>query len=197
MSRAAPTDAPLLPAVAARWSPRAFSERPVSDADLHTVLEAARWAPSCFNAQPWRFVVATRDTPDTFALLSDLLLESNRRWATAAPVLMLTAAVTTFAHNGKPNRHAWHDVGLAAGQLCVQAAALGLQVHQMAGFSVEQARARLALPENIDPVAMLALGYPGDPASLPDDLAAREVAPRQRSPLADLLLQAPPALQQG
>lgn len=187
MERFADTDAPLIAPIARRWSPRAFSPRPLSAETLRTLLEAARWAPSCFNEQPWRFVVARQDEPEGFAVLAGLLNEKNRLWAAQAPVLMLSLACTTFRQNGKPNAHAWHDVGLAVSQLVLQASAEGVMVHQMAGFDREAARTALGVPPDVAPVAMLALGYPGDPRQLPAELAARESAPRQRLDLSALV----------
>lgn len=74
---------------------------------------------------------------------------------------MLSIASMRFTKNGKPNRHAFHDVGLAASQMTIQAVALGLMVHQMAGFDVEKARTTLQIPDGFEPVAAVAFGYPG------------------------------------
>ena len=159
-----------------RWSPRAFSPQPVPPDTLERLFEAARWAPSSNNEQPWSFVVATSDQLDDFARLRDCLNEKNALWAGRAPVLMLSVARRHFNRNGQENRHALHDVGQAVANLTFQATAEGLFVHQMAGFSVEKARETLGLPNGQEPVAMIALGFPGDPAALPDDLRARELA---------------------
>jgi len=75
---------------------------------------------------------------------------------------MLSVAKLTFSRNDKPNRHAYHDVGLAVSQLIVQATALGLRAHQMAGYDVEKARETYVIPEGFDPVAVLAIGYSGE-----------------------------------
>ena len=183
----ADTAYPVHDLIARRWSPRSFTERPVSREVLGSVFEAARWAASSFNDQPWGFVVATSDDTEGHAALGECLVPGNRTWAERAPVLVLSAARTTFAHNGEPNRHAWHDVGLATAQLCLQALALGLGAHPMAGFDRERARAAVGLPGGWEPVAVIALGYPGDPEDLPESLAARERAPRARRPLAEIV----------
>lgn len=185
MPKPAPTDCEIHPLIRDRWSPRAFSPASVSEADLRALLEAARWAPSCFNEQPWRFLVARREDEAGFARLLSCLVEANQVWAKHAGALMITVASTTFAHNGRPNRHAWHDVGLAAAQLSAQATALGLAVHQMAGFLPDQARERCGIPEGFEAVTALAIGHPGDPAGLPDELRERELAPRARRPQAE------------
>lgn len=166
-----------------RWSPRAFSAQPVEGAKLRSLLEAARWAASCFNEQPWSFIVATKESADEFERLLGCLVESNAVWAQHAPVLMLSVAKLNFERNGKPNRHAFHDVGQAAASLTLQATALGLVVHQMAGFSVAKAREQYAIPEGYEPVAAIAVGYQSEPENLPEDLRKKEEAPRTRRPL--------------
>jgi nitroreductase len=190
VEKLARTKVAIDPLLARRWSPRAFSSRQPGADHVDSLLEAARWAPSCFNAQPWRFVVARADEPERHARVASLLSDKNRRWAAAAPVLMVTIARRDF-DNGKPNAYAWHDVGLAMGNLLTQATSLGLVVHQMAGFDKDRARVELALPDGYDPVAMVAIGFPGDPAELPDDLREREAAPRVRKPLDELVLRVP------
>lgn len=186
MEKPAPHEVPIEPLIARRWSPRAFGQRDITGAELASMLEAARWAPSCFNEQPWSFVVAQRADAEAFERLAALLVETNRAWASKAPLLMLSVARLTFARNDKPNRHALHDVGLAVQNLVLQATALGLVVHQMAGFDVEGARESLAIPAEHEPVAMIAIGAPGNPDELPDMLREREHAPRQRKPLPEL-----------
>jgi nitroreductase len=185
MEHSADTDHPIHELLRRRWSPRAFADRPVEPEKLRSLLEAARWAPSCYNAQPWRFIVATRDKPTEYERLLGCLIEFNQGWARQAPVLMLTVAQMRFEHNGKDNVHAWHDVGLATANLLVQATALGLYAHAMAGFDANQARARFNIPAGYEPVAAIAIGYLGDPATLPEELGKREHAPRQRKPLSE------------
>ncbi|WP_397547939.1 nitroreductase family protein [Rhodothermus marinus] len=170
-----------------RWSPRSFADRSVAPDVLRRVLAAARWAPSAYNEQPWRFIVARREDPEAFDRLLACLNEGNRRWAQRAPVLMLVLARRTFSHSGAPNPHAWYDTGQAVAYLTLQATALGLYVHQMAGILPDEARRRCAIPEDYDVVVALALGYLGDPAQLSEDLQARERSPRTRRPLNELV----------
>jgi nitroreductase len=166
-----------------RWSPLAFSDQMVEPEKLRSVLEAARWAASSYNEQPWSFIVATRDNQGEFERLLGCLAEGNQQWAQNAPVLMLSVAKLYFERNGVENRHAFHDVGAAAAELATQAAASGLFIHQMAGFDVPLARNVYSIPEGYEPVAAIALGYPGDPKTLPERLLQRELAPRIRKPL--------------
>ena len=159
MNNPATLDHPVHSLIERRWSPYAFADRPVEPADLHSLLEAARWAPSSFNEQPWRFIVATRDDPENFQRLLDCLVPGNQEWAGKVPVLMLSVASLSFAKNGKPNRHALHDVGLASATLALQATNMGLAVHFMAGFSVDKARESFAIPDGFEPAAAIAVGH--------------------------------------
>jgi nitroreductase len=186
MDKPAETQFPLHDLLKRRWSPRAFSEQPVGPDMLLTLLEAARWAPSSSNEQPWRFVVATREEPADYDRLLACLLEGNRKWAYRAPVLILSVARMDFEEDGRPNRHAFHDVGLATENLLLQATALGLVAHPMAGFDIEKARADLKIPSGYEPVAMIAVGYPGELSVLPDYLQQRELKPRERKPLTEI-----------
>ena len=172
-----------------RWSPRAFDNRPVEPEKLRSLFEAARWAPSSNNGHPWRFLVATKEHTAEYDRLFNCLVEGNQKWAYRAPVLMLSVAQLQF-EDGSPNPHALHDTGMAAENLVLQGAALGLVAHQMAGFRSDQASADCHIPEGYVPVAMIAVGYPGDPAVLSDRLRAREVQPRVRKPLTELVYSA-------
>lgn len=172
-----------------RWSPRAFDDRPIELEKLRSLFEAARWAPSSNNGQPWRFLVATKQNKTEHDRLFNCLVEGNQKWAYRAPALLLSVAKLQF-EDGSPNRHALHDTGMAVENLVVQATALGLVAHQMAGFRIDQARADCKIPESYEPVAMIVVGYPGDLALLSDHLHAREVQPRVRKPLTELVYSA-------
>ncbi len=183
MQKPADTTYPIEALLKQRWSPRAFAARPVEPEKLLSLWEAARWAASTANQQPWYFIVASKENAAEHARLLSCLRENNQQWASHAPVLMVSVAKLTFDANGQPNRHAFHDVGLAVANLILQATALGLAVHQMAGFDPDRVRELYGVPEGFEPVAGIVLGYPGDPAILPEDLRQRELAPRTRKPL--------------
>jgi nitroreductase len=188
MEKPADTAYPIEELLRRRWSRRAFAERPVEPEKLARMFEAARWSASCFNEQPWSFIVATRDDAAEFARLLGCLVEGNQAWASHAPVLMVSVARLNFAQNGKPNRHAIHDVGLATAQMINQAMAMGLFVHPMAGFHPDKVRELYGVPEGYEPVAAIAAGYAGDPEALPDALRQRELAPRVRKPQEEFVL---------
>lgn len=179
MEKPAPADHAIHELLARRWSPRSFSDRPIEVETLQSLFEAARWAPSSSNAQPWRFIFARKEEGTDYDRMLSCLLEGNRKWAHRAPVLMLSVAKLTF-DDGTPNRHAWHDVGLATENLLLQATTMGLAIHPMAGFQVDKARTELKIPSGFEPVAMIAAGYPGDLSVLSDHLRERELKPRSR-----------------
>lgn len=183
MNRSAETQCPIHDTLRLRWSPRAFADRPVEPSVVGSLLEAARWAPSCYGEEPWAFLVAMSQQPAEHERMVQCLVEGNQAWAKSAPVLMVSLAKKIFAHNGKPNAHAWHDVGLAVSQLTVQAMAMDLYVHQMGGIHREKICTDFNVPDEWEPVAGIAIGYLGDPASLPGPLQERENAPRKRKPL--------------
>jgi nitroreductase len=173
--------------IRSRWSPRSFSSRPVSNEDLRTVLEAARWAASSYNEQPWRFFVARKSDGAAYENLLHLLVPGNQSWAKTAPVLIIMAAKRTFSHSGAPNYYALHDAGQALAHLFLQANALGLRAHGMAGFDRERARKELGIPDDYDLAAAVALGYLGPPDQLNEQQRKSEIAPRQRKPLNEIV----------
>ncbi|GAC1470782.1 MAG: hypothetical protein NVS2B14_14920 [Chamaesiphon sp.] len=183
MEKPADTQYPIHELIKKRWSPRAFSEKMVEQEVLQSILEAARWAPSSFNEQPWSFIIATKQDRTEYDRLLSCLTESNILWAQQAPVLMISVAKHHFERNGKENRHAFHDVGLAVENLVIQAVELGVFVHQMAGFDIDKARELYSIPNGYEPVAAIAIGYLGDPQALPEQLRDRELAARTRKPL--------------
>jgi nitroreductase len=171
-----------------RWSPRAFTAEPISEATLLSFLEAARWAPSAYNSQPWRFLYARRDTPNWERYLG-LLNEFNRSWAQHASALVIVMSKTTFAAPGASEETPalWHtfDTGSAWGHLALQASLSGWHTHGMAGFDQELTRKELKIPEGYALHAAVAIGKLGDKASLAEALQAREV-PSPRRPLSEL-----------
>jgi nitroreductase len=174
----------LIAPIARRRSPRAFdAAHELSTDDLGTLLEAARWAPSAMNRQPWAFLVGHRGDP-TFKGIADTLSGNNQLWAPVASALL----VAMVRHDGAAERTSAgraYELGLAVGQLGVQAEAMGLVTHQMGGFDAAQLRAEFAIPEHLHPVVAIAVGASGDPAQLPATLRARETAQRARQPQTD------------
>jgi nitroreductase len=184
------TDYPIHQLLATRWSPYAFDDRSVAVADIRSLFEAARWAPSSYNEQPWSYLVARREEPEEFSKLLSCLVEVNQEWAKDAPVLVLCVVTLRFTRNNKENRAAVHDLGLAAENLVLEATARGLSVHPMIGIEPEKARAIYNIPEQSEAWTAMAIGYQGDPAKLPKELAQRDSTPRKRKRLAEFVFAA-------
>ncbi len=188
MQKPAPSDFPVHELIRERWSPRAFADKAVPRDVLRSIFEAARWAPSSNNEQPWAYIVAARDDHASFEKMLSVLVEFNANWARSAPLLALAVAELAFAKNNVPNRNAQYDTGAASALLSVEATARSLAVHQMAGFDPEKARQVFGIPAGWEAIAAIAIGYPGDPASLPPPLKNREMAPRTRKPINEFVM---------
>lgn len=162
---------------------------PLRDDELMTLFEAARWAPSTYNEQEWRYLYAKTGSPHWPAFLG-LLMEANQVWCKHAAVLLVVLSKKTFTHNGKPNPVHTFDAGASFENLALQAAHMGLVCHGMAGFDRDKARTELKVPDDYDVETMVALGRPGDPDRLPEQLKQREV-PSGRRPLREITCEGP------
>ncbi|WP_432800230.1 nitroreductase family protein [Poriferisphaera sp. WC338] len=181
MSKHAKTHYKIHKHLVTRWSPRSFANKPVETEKLHRLFEAARWAASSYNEQPWRFIVARKENSAAFEKAIGCLLEANQAWAKNASMLILTAISTSFAKNGKPNRVAIHDLGLAIGNMTHQATEDGLYLHQMAGVDLQKVRDAYQIPDGFEPVTAIAVGYLGNENDLPEDwMREQEAAERTR-----------------
>ena len=170
----------ILEIIQERWSPYSFSSTPVEEFKLKAMFEAAGYAPSCNNEQPWMFVYSTQKEVKIFNDYLGFLVDSNRVWAKNAYALVISMARTKFSYNNKPNRHAFHDTGMAVSNLLTQALAMDIYVHQMAGYSVDKVKDYFKLNDDIEPVAMMAVGYMGDGVSLSPELLKRDEKRRPR-----------------
>ncbi|MHB8633779.1 MAG: nitroreductase family protein [Thermoplasmatota archaeon] len=176
------------PRFVGRWSPRAFSPEHVPRATLDSMVEAARWAPSSINLQPWRFHIATSGpTRDAW---NEAVGPANRVWSDNAPVLVWVVARKSMGPNAyappeTPNRHAWFDTGSATMQFILEAERHGLRSHAMGGIDAAKAHALLGLDAQHEVICALAMGFPGDPAQLPEGYRARE-QPSGRLPHAEI-----------
>ncbi len=175
------------PLLAKRRSIVSFSPEIPSPDELMLLFEAARWAPSSRNQQPWRFIYATNENMEEYNRFYNLLDEGNKEWAHTAPVLVLSIAEAISDYKNRPNRFAFHDLGMAVGNLLTQATYMGLYVHQMGGYDVEGARIAFSIPERFEPAAMMAIGYRGEIDHLPMELKRRELKKRTRKELGDFV----------
>lgn len=179
MEKSTEFTSPVLDVIKMRRSRRAYSDKLVEPEKIHSLFEAARWAPSSLNEQPWFYVYATRDQ-QLWNNIFDALKEGNKIWARHAPLLICSFARKNFIRFDSINPSARYDLGAANAFLSLQAAHLGLNVHQMAGFDLQTIIRNLNVPEKYEPVIVMAIGYPGDVETLPQHLKEREVAPRER-----------------
>jgi len=163
--------------IAERWSPRAYSTEPVSDANLKAIFEAGQASHSCFNEQPWRFLIATKKDGKAREQLERLLDEGNA-YAKEPWILGLSFGKKTFTKTGKANRHAGHDVGSASAMMSNRAISLGVGMRFMAGYNVDEAR-KLA-PADFEPYAMFVIGHPEK---------GLDRTPRVRNPLNEIIFE--------
>ena len=183
--RTADTSVPVHPAIAARWSPRAFDPTAdLGEEDLVGVLEAARWAPTWGRRQPVRFLVGRR-ADEVFTTLAGLLRRGNS-YATVASALVLVCV--DDGEDDRTARYAAVDAGAALANLSVEAVSRGLIVHPMAGFDTEGARSAFGLAEQLRPLVVIAVGRLGDYADVAPEIAERDGQPRERLPLEDVVL---------
>ena len=167
-----------------RWSPRSFAPEPLTAAEIASLFEAARWAPSSSNLQPWLFLYET-DGPDRL-VFDSILKPGNRVWAAQAPLLaFLFARIRT--EDGREPRTAQFDAGAAWMSLALQAHAMGMSTHAMAGIDVEAAHARLGVDtEHYAAMCAFAAGRIGPREALPPELQEREQPRDDRRPLAEI-----------
>ena len=177
----------ILEIIQERWSPVAFSSSKVEEYKLKAMFEAAGYAPSCNNEQPWLFVYSTHDEKEIFNDFLGFLAEGNKLWAKNAYALAVSMARTKFSYNDKPNRFAFYDTGMAVTNLLLQAHTLDIFVHQMGGYSIEKVKEYFSLGDDIEPVAMMAIGYLGDGSDLSPELLKRDEKRRPRKSVSEFV----------
>jgi nitroreductase len=179
MRKSSQIEHPISDLLKNRKSTRAFSGQEIDQTIISSLFEATRWAPSSTNEQPWYYIYAVHDQP-LWTTMFGCLNEGNQIWAKEAPLLMLSMARKNFSRYVGTNHYALYDLGGANAMLSLQAVELGLQVRQMAGYNRQQTKALLNIPDSLELGVFIAVGYPGDPHSLPEKLKVRESAPRER-----------------
>ncbi len=166
-----------------RWSPRSFSDEKLTDEEVASLFEGARWAPSSFNRQPWLFVYET-DGPDR-PIFDSILMPGNQIWATKAPLIGYIFA-NTLTTEGRRPRTAQFDTGAAWMSLALQARALGIYTHGMAGIDNEAAHEKLGVSDEFYTVMCgFVAGRIGSREALPEELQERE-SPNDRNPISQI-----------
>lgn len=175
------------PLLAKRWSARAFNGKPISQTELNTLFEAASWSASSMNEQPWKYLFAHKQHKESFEKMWSCLLPGNQPWTTKGSVLILSLAEKNFDYKNRPNRHYMHDVGAANTQLLLQAAHQEIYGHMMGGFDMEKTIETFDIPENLEPVCFMVLGYLDEAETLEEPFKSRETAPRNRKPVEEFV----------
>ncbi len=183
------TQFPILDVIKHRWSPRAFEDKAISELDLKTIFEAARWSPSAANEQPWKFIYAHKGS-EGFEKIVQGLMPGNQPWAKNAAVLIVTMARKTIAATGKANELGPHDLGMANANIMHQGIAMGIYSHPMAGFDKAKMIELLHINEDLNPIVVIAMGYPASADKLEEPFKSRETAPRSRKPVTDFVTEA-------
>jgi nitroreductase len=190
MSKTPETSAPLTPLLASRWSPRSYDESyEMSDQETLSILEAGRWAPSSNNGQPWRFSVAKRGSA-LHEKVTAGLTGFNQSWAPKASMLVVVSTQkddTGLAHAGNH-----YDAGLAVALMSVQAQAMDLYTHQMGGILHEQLHNDLGLTDDLEVIVVFSVGKIAPADKLQGGAFEKEVAPRVRLELSEIVLHGKP-----
>jgi nitroreductase len=147
----------------ARYSCRSYSTAPVDEDLITAILETAQLAPSACNRQPWTFVVV-RDKERRRRLLA-----KSRPAFVEAPVLIVACGHRDSAWvrpiDGK--NHTDIDVAIAVEHICLAATTLDLATCWVCNFDVDAARDELNLPQGVEPIALIPLGYPASDSVAP------------------------------
>ena len=175
-------------AIKNRWSPRAFSDKPVNSEMIKLLFEAARRAPSARNEQPWNYYYVLREDQKVFKDILGILTGNNPGWAKEAQVLILSVLKKNYDYKNRPNGKALHDIGAANISIAIQASEMGLQAHQMGGFDKEKAAEYLKLDsDNFEPVTIFAVGFPDEERPQTEELTRRKIESQSRKELKDFV----------
>lgn len=186
MSREANTNYDIHPLLKKRWSPRAFSESRIEKDKLQRLFEAVRWTPSSSNEQPWAFIIGFKGD-STYNSIMSSMVEFNQIWSKFAPVLVAACARKDSIKDEGENSYCNFDLGQSIAYLTFQAASEGLFVHQIGGFNPKQINEVFKIPNNYEAIAILAIGYIGDPKILHPKLEKLEYTERKRNPLNEFI----------
>jgi nitroreductase len=148
----------FLDLAAKRYSLRTFSDRPVEKDKILQLLEAARLAPSAVNYQPHHFIVITDE-----ALKAKIAQGYSREWFAKAPVVIVACGDHETSWKRRDGKdHVDVDVAIAVDHLTLAAVELGLGTCWVCAFDAAHVHAALELPEHVEPIVLIPLGYPLD-----------------------------------
>jgi len=167
-----------------RHSGRAFSNRPVSDEQLNSILEAGRWAPSCSNTQAWNFVVL-RDSE--ILEKAHAFFSRGNAYVKAAPVMILIVAKEEDGCSSHGLPYFMMDVGLALQNMLLQAVHLGLMGHPTVGWDEDGLKNLTGIPDDYRIVTVMFIGYEGSIDTLDEITREKEMRPRRRRELSEIV----------
>ena len=182
----AQTKYPVIDLIKNRWSARSFSEKPISGEQINTIIEAGSWAFSAMNEQPWRFIVAHKNTP-LFDTLFNLLSAGNQPWCKNAAVLVLSLGRPNY-EGGSQNSSMLHDVGAANMLMTLQGNAMGIYSHVMGGYDRNAANELFNKDGNTEAIVMMAFGFLDEPERLEEPFKTREITRRVRKSVDELVI---------
>ncbi|HUI45048.1 MAG TPA: nitroreductase family protein [Nitrospirota bacterium] len=141
----------MLKTINTRRSVRKFKPTPVSDKDIHDLLEAAMNAPSAVNEQAWQFVVMSGKVLDEF-------LTINSNTPKSAPVAILVCQDLTAE---KAKGYSVQDCAAATQNILLAAHAKGLSTVWSTVFpnNAKAIRSLLNIPESVQPFSCVPVGY--------------------------------------
>jgi len=183
----AKTKHPVLDLIKNRWSARSFSDQPISEQQMHTIIEASNWAFSAINEQPWRYIVGHKNTP-LFDKLFSVLAGGNQPWCKNAAALVLVLGKKTYTANGSTNSTMMHDIGAANMLMTLQANSMEIYSHVMGGFDTVKSADIFELGDDLVPVVMIAFGFLEHADKLEEPFKTRELTARTRKPLEEFIL---------
>lgn len=178
----------IISAIKNRWSGRSFSEQAIAKNDLLTIIEAGTWAFSAMNEQPWQVIAAHKGT-ETYDKILSTLMPGNTPWAQHAAAFILSITRTTLSKDDTTlNGTAEHDLGAFNATMAIQATSMGILTHPMGGFDRAKAKEIFNLTDTQKPMAVIALGYIDSAEKLPEPYKTRELSPRVRKPINEIIL---------
>ncbi|MBE0617422.1 MAG: nitroreductase family protein [Proteobacteria bacterium] len=175
----------LIHEISIRRAKRALTGPKIPDEVFRRLLTAATLAPSCFNNQSWRFLVVTEDR--ALGKIHDALSGGNY-WMKSAPAIVVVATKLESGCQLSDRRdYAFFDCGLAVENFMLQAFKEGLYAHAVAGYDPFKVKAAFRIPEEYVVITLVAVGYPGDEATLGEKHRELENGPRIRKPESEVI----------
>jgi nitroreductase len=155
----------MLEMIESRQSDRRYSNKPVEKEKLNRIIEAGRMSPSACNAQPWKFVVVI-DPPvlKKLAEAASAKLLNMNRFLVQAPVMIVVVkerpnVTSRVGGTIKDKDYSLIDIGIASGNICLQAKAEGLGSCMIGWFDEARVKKILGIPGKRRVELIITIGY--------------------------------------